>query len=283
MKILDGKKLAEEIKKELKVEVLELKKNGIVPGLAVVMVGDDEASKIYVENKKRACEEIGINSEVYELEEKTEEEKLLKLIGKLNKDETVSGILVQLPLPKQIDKEKIILAIDPKKDVDCFHPENIGKIFLGLGQEKFFPCTPAGILEILKRSEIEIIGKDSVIVGRSNIVGKPLALMMINAGATVTVCNSKTKNLKEKCLGADILISAVGHAGLITADMIKQGAVVVDVGMNRNKEGKLVGDVDFLQVSKIASAITPVPGGVGLMTVAMLLCNTLRATKLANK
>ena len=283
MKILDGKKLAEEIKKELKVEVLELKKNGIVPGLAVVMVGDDEASKIYVENKKRACEEIGINSEVYELEEKTEGEKLLKLIGKLNKDETVSGILVQLPLPKQIDKEKIILAIDPKKDVDCFHPENIGKIFLGLGQEKFFPCTPAGILEILKRSEIEIIGKDSVIVGRSNIVGKPLALMMINAGATVTVCNSKTKNLKEKCLGADILISAVGHAGLITADMIKQGAVVVDVGMNRNKEGKLVGDVDFLQVSKIASAITPVPGGVGLMTVAMLLCNTLRATKLANK
>jgi len=283
MKILDGKKLAEEIKKELKVEVLELKKNGIVPGLAVVMVGDDEASKIYVGNKKRACEEIGINSEVYELEEKTEEEKLLKLIGKLNKDETVSGILVQLPLPKQIDKEKIILAIDPKKDVDCFHPENIGKIFLGLGQEKFFPCTPAGILEILKRSEIEIIGKDSVIVGRSNIVGKPLALMMINAGATVTVCNSKTKNLKEKCLGADILISAVGHAGLITADMIKQGAVVVDVGMNRNKEGKLVGDVDFLQVSKIASAITPVPGGVGLMTVAMLLCNTLRATKLANK
>lgn len=278
MKILDGKKLAEEIKAELKTEVLELKEKGIIPGLAVVIVGENSASKIYVKNKKRACEEIGINSQVFELEEKISQDELLEVIGKLNADEKVHGILVQLPLPAHIDKEKIILMIDPKKDVDCFHPENIGKVFLG--QETFPPCTPAGILEILERSEIEIIGKDVVIVGRSNIVGKPLALMMMNNGATVTVCHSETKNLKEKCSGADILISAAGKAGLITKDMIKQGAVVIDVGINRNNEGKLTGDVDFSEVSQIASAITPVPGGVGPMTITMLLKNTIKSAKI---
>ncbi len=281
MKILDGKKLSQEIKAELKTEVLGLKKQGIFPGLAVIIVGNNSASEIYVKNKKQACEEVGIYSEIYKLEEKISQISLLALVEKLNSNEKIHGILVQLPLPTHIEKEKIISAISPKKDVDCFHPENIGKVFLG--QEIFPPCTPAGILEILKRSEIEITGKDIVIVGRSNIVGKPLALMMINEGATVTVCHSKTINLKEKCLGADILVSAVGYAGLITKDMIKQGAVVIDVGMNRNDEGKLTGDVDFLEVSKIASAITPVPGGVGPMTIAMLLKNTLRASKTVSK
>lgn len=277
MKILDGKKMADEIKSELKIEVLELKEKGIVPGLAVVIVGNDSASKIYVKNKKRACEEIGMSSQVFEVEEKISQKELLALIEKLNTDDKVHGILVQLPLPVHINREKIISAISPKKDVDCFHPENIGKMFLS--QELFLPCTPAGILEILKRYEVDIIGKDVVIVGRSNIVGKPLALMMINEGATVTVCHSKTKNLQEKCLKADILVSAVGKAGLITKDMIKQGAVVVDVGMNRDDEGKLTGDVDFSGVSQIASAITPVPGGVGPMTIAMLLKNTIQSTK----
>ena len=281
MKILDGKKIAERIKEEIKSEVLELKNDGIVPGLAVIIVGNDSASKIYVNNKKKACEEVGINSEVYELEEKTSQEELLKLIKKLNQDEAVHGILVQLPLPEHINKDEIILAIDPKKDVDCFHPENIGKVFLELPE--ILPCTPAGIIEILKEYEIEVIGKNIVIVGSSNIVGKPLAIMMINAGATVTVCNLETKNLKEECLKADILVTAAGKAGLITSDMIKQEAVVIDVGMNRGLENKLAGDVDFQPVSKIAGAITPVPGGVGPMTIVELLKNTLRATKSVNK
>lgn len=280
MIILNGKKLSQEIKAELAAEVLELKEQGVVPGLAVIIVGNNSASEIYVKNKKQACEEIGMYSEIHKLEEEISQDELLEVIGKLNADEKVHGILVQLPLPTHINKEKIILAIDPKKDVDCFHPENIGKVFLG--QEIFPPCTPAGILEILKRSEIEIVGKDVVIVGRSNIVGKPLALMMINSGATVTVCHSKTKNLEEKCSKADILVSAVGKTGLITKDMIKQGAVVVDVGMNRDDEGKLTGDVDFLEVSQTASAITPVPGGVGPMTIAMLLKNSVQSAKIHN-
>jgi methylenetetrahydrofolate dehydrogenase (NADP+)/methenyltetrahydrofolate cyclohydrolase len=275
MNILDGKKIADEIKAEVKSEILKLKERGIVPGLAVIIVGEDSASKIYVRNKKKACEEVGINSEVYELEEKILEEDLIKLITKLNKDETIHGILVQLPLPAHINENKIILAINPRKDVDCFHPENIGKVFLD--SPRFLPCTPAGIFEILRRYEIGIVGQEVVIVGQSNIVGKPLALMMMNAGATVTVCNFKTKKLREKCASADILISAVGKAGLITQDMIKQEAVVIDVGMNRNAEGKLVGDVDFREVSKIASAITPVPGGVGPMTIVMLLRNTIKS------
>lgn len=276
-KIIDGKKIATELRAQLRAEVLDLKERGIILGLAVIIVGNDSASKIYVKNKKRACEEIGINSQVFELEEKISQDELLALIEKLNVEEKIHGILVQLPLPSHIEKEKIILAIDPKKDVDCFHPENIGKVFLN--SPRFLPCTPAGILEILKRYDIEIVGKDVVIVGRSNIVGKPLALMMINEGATVTVCHSKTKNLKEKCLGADILVSAVGKTGLITKDMIKQGAVVIDVGMNRDDERKLTGDVDFSEVSQIASAITPVPGGVGPMTITMLLKNTIKSAK----
>ncbi|HRY82467.1 MAG TPA: bifunctional methylenetetrahydrofolate dehydrogenase/methenyltetrahydrofolate cyclohydrolase FolD [Candidatus Moranbacteria bacterium] len=278
MIILDGKKLAQDLKTELKSEILELKNKGIVPGLSVIIVGNDSASEIYVGNKEKACKEIGIYSEVHGLEEKISEEELLMLIDKLNADEKIHGILVQLPLPSHINEDKIILAIDPKKDVDCFHPENIGRVFLD--NLRFLPCTPAGIMEILKKYEIEIVGKNVVIVGRSNIVGKPLALMMINESATVTSCNSKTKNLKDECLKADILISAVGKTGLITADMVKQGAVVIDVGMNRNEEGKLLGDVDFAKVSKISSAITPVPGGVGPMTIAMLLKNTIKAVKI---
>lgn len=275
MKILDGKKIAGEIKEELKSEILRLKEKNIFPDLAVVIVGEDSASKIYVKNKKKTCEEIGIRSRVIELPEKISENELLDLIDDLNKDEKVHGILVQLPLPEHINKERIVLAISPKKDVDCFHPENIGKVFLN--DPRFLPCTPAGILEILKRYRIEILGKNVVIVGRSNIVGKPLALMLINEGATVMVCNSKTEKLKEKTLQADILISATGKAGLIKKDMVKQGAVVVDVGMNRDKEGKLVGDVDFQEISKFASYITPVPGGVGPMTIVMLMKNTVLA------
>ncbi|MFZ2193796.1 MAG: bifunctional methylenetetrahydrofolate dehydrogenase/methenyltetrahydrofolate cyclohydrolase FolD [Candidatus Moraniibacteriota bacterium] len=280
-KIIDGKKIANEIKAELKAEVLDLKEKGIIPGLAVIIVGNDESSKIYVKNKNKACEEIGIYSEIHQVEEKILEEDLLTLIEKLNIDEKIHGILVQLPLPEHINKEKVILAIDPKKDVDCFHPENIGKIFLG--QETFLPCTPSGILELLNKSEVDVSGKKVVIVGRSNIVGKPLALMLINAGATVTICNSKTKNLKEECLSADILISATGRPRLITSDMLKQGVAVVDVGINRLKNGKIVGDVDFENALEKVSLITPVPGGVGPMTIAMLLKNTIKAVKMQNE
>lgn len=277
MKILDGKKIAGEIKAELKIEVLELKEKGIVPGLAVIIVGNDNASKIYVKNKKLACEEIGINSKVFELEEKTSQEKLLELIQKLNADEKVHGILVQLPLPIHIDSEKIILAIDPRKDVDCFHSENIGKLFLNL--PGFLPCTPAGILEIFERYDINISGKDVVIIGKSNIVGKPLALMLMNKEATLTICHEKTKNLKEKCLEADVIITATGQAGLITADMIKRDVVIVDIGIHRNEDGRILGDVNFSEVAKLVSAITPVPGGVGPMTIAMLLKNTIKSAK----
>ena len=280
-KIIDGKKIAQELKAELKAEVLDLKEKGIIPGLGVIIVGNDESSKIYVRNKKKACEEIGMYSEIHQVAEEISQEDLLTLIEKLNADEKIHGILVQLPLPEHIAKEKIILAIDPKKDVDCFHPENIGKIFLG--QEAFLPCTPAGILELLKKSAVDVSGEKVVIVGRSNIVGKPMALMLINAGATVTICNSKTKNLKEECLSADILISAVGKPGLITIDMLKQGVSVIDVGINRLEDGKIVGDVDFENVLEKVSLITPVPGGVGPMTIAMLLKNTIKAIKIQNK
>lgn len=276
-KILDGKKLAAEIKAQLKVEVSDLKEKGIVPGLAVVLVGNNPASLIYVKNKEKACQELGINSEVINFLETVSGKELIEKITELNNNKNIHGILVQLPLPKQIDALKITAAIDPQKDVDCFHPQNIGKLFLN--NPLFLPCTPAGILELLKKNLIEILGQDITIVGRSNIVGKPLALMLINAGATVTICNSKTRDLKAKCALADILISATGQAGLITADMIKQGAVVVDVGISRNADGKLQGDVDFEAVSEIASAITPVPGGVGPMTIAMLMKNTVDAAK----
>ena len=264
-------------------------KKGVTPGLAVILVGNDPASRIYVANKKKACVEIGIRSESYELAENISQAELLELVAKLNVDKNIHGILVQLPLPKNIETQKIIEAIDPRKDVDCFHAENVGKLFIGQPARnasrgdadgpRFLPCTPGGILELLKRYEIEVAGKDCVIVGRSNIVGKPLAAMLINAGATVTVCHSKTKNLKEKTLSGEILIVAVGKTGLIMADMVQPGSTIIDVGINRAADGKLAGDVDFKNVKNIVGAITPVPGGVGPMTIAQLLRNTAAAAR----
>ncbi|MFZ2225972.1 MAG: bifunctional methylenetetrahydrofolate dehydrogenase/methenyltetrahydrofolate cyclohydrolase FolD [Candidatus Moraniibacteriota bacterium] len=277
-KIIDGKKISEEIKEELKSEVLALAKKGIVPGLAVILVGEDSASQIYVKNKERVAKEVGINSEVMRLPVSTSQEELEKIILQYNADEKIHGILVQLPLPEKIDAKRIINLIDPKKDVDCFHPENVGRMMIG--DARFLPCTPAGILELLDRSEILVEGKNVTIVGRSNIVGKPLAVMLINLGATVTVCNSKTKNLGEICAQADVLVSATGRAGLICAEMVKQDAVVVDVGINRNVDGKLVGDVDYVNVCNKTHCITPVPGGVGPMTIMMLMRNTIIASKL---
>jgi methylenetetrahydrofolate dehydrogenase (NADP+) / methenyltetrahydrofolate cyclohydrolase len=276
-KILDGRKIASEIKEELKAEVSELAQKVIAPGLAVILVGNDPASKVYVNSKKKACEEIGINSKVLEMPENATQQELEDTIEKLNQDKKIHGILVQLPLPGHIDEEKIIESIDSKKDVDCFHPENVGKLSIDVGN--IFPCTPAGIIEILKRNDIEITGKECVVIGRSNIVGKPLAIMLLAENGTVTIAHSKTKNLEEVTKRADILISAVGKAGLITKDMVKKGAVVVDVGMNRLENGKLAGDVDFENVKEVASAITPVPGGVGPMTIAMLMRNTIISAK----
>lgn len=274
-RIIDGKKIAEDMKQELKKDILALAEKGIVPTLAVVLVGDDNASQIYVKNKERVAKELGINSQVIKLEKNISQEELEKTIEKLNQDKNIHGILAQLPLPAHLEARKIASLISPVKDVDCFHPENIGKLFLG--NPRFLPCTPAGIVELLKKNNIKISGEKIVIVGRSNIVGKPLALMLLNENATVTICHSKTKNLKTETLRADILISAVGKAGLITADMVKKGATVIDVGINRNAEGKLTGDVDFEEVKKIAGAITPVPGGVGPMTVVMLMRNVVKS------
>ena len=250
-----------------------LKQKGIIPGLAVIIIGEDEASKLYVRNKERACRATGIYSEKYELPEDVAEYEVFDLIAKLNNKKNIHGILVQLPVPKHIDENKIIDAISYNKDVDSFHPFNVGKIVIG--QNGFVPCTPQGILELIKKQKIDVKGKECVIVGSSNIVGKPMALLMVNNGATVTICNIFTKDLKHYCKMADILIVAVGKEKLITADMVKPGAVVIDVGMNRNKKGLLCGDVDFDEVSKIAGYITPVPGGVGPMTIAMLLQNTV--------
>jgi methylenetetrahydrofolate dehydrogenase (NADP+) / methenyltetrahydrofolate cyclohydrolase len=275
--ILDGKKIASEIKEELKSEISQLKEKSVIPGLAVILVGSDPASKVYVNSKKKACEEIGISSQVIELPDNVAQEELLGIVRKLNNNKNIHGILVQLPLPKHIDEEAIIESIDPKKDVDCFHPENVGRLSIGIG--KLMPCTPAGIIEILKRYNIEIAGKECVVVGRSNIVGKPMAAMLLNNNGTITIAHSKTKNLSEVTKRADIIISAVGKAGLITKDMVKKGVVIVDVGMNRLENGKLVGDVEFENVKEIASAITPVPGGVGPMTIAMLMQNTIIAAK----
>jgi methylenetetrahydrofolate dehydrogenase (NADP+) / methenyltetrahydrofolate cyclohydrolase len=275
--ILDGKKIASEIKEELKSEISQLKEKSVIPGLAVILVGSDPASKVYVGSKKKACEEIGIGSQVIELPDNVAQEELLGIVRKLNNNKNIHGILVQLPLPKHIDEEAIIESIDPKKDVDCFHPENVGRLSIGIG--KLMPCTPAGIIEILKRYNIEIAGKECVVVGRSNIVGKPMAAMLLNNNGTVTIAHSKTKSLSEATKRADIIISAVGKVGLIKKDMVKKGVVIMDVGMNRLENGKLVGDVDFENVKKIASAITPVPGGVGPMTIAMLMQNTIIAAK----
>lgn len=276
--ILDGKKISNELKEEIKIEVEELvKSTGKRPGLAVVIVGENKASQIYVNSKVKTCNELGIESFHAVLPEDSTEEELLAKIEELNCDERVHGILVQLPLPKHISEKKIIDAIKPSKDVDCFTVENIGRVFLN-EEGAVMPCTPAGVMEILKRYNLEIAGKNAVIIGRSNIVGKPLALMMINSGATVTVCNSKTKNLKEVTKGADILVVAIGKDRFVTEDMVKEGAVVIDVGINR-VDGKIYGDVDYDSVAPKALAITPVPGGVGPMTIAILMENCLKLFK----
>ncbi|HBN86351.1 MAG TPA: bifunctional methylenetetrahydrofolate dehydrogenase/methenyltetrahydrofolate cyclohydrolase FolD [Clostridiales bacterium] len=275
--ILNGKDLSVIIREQLKNEVEQMVKEGVRPGLAVVLVGDDPASKIYVNNKKKACEQVGIQSFQYFLEESTKEEVLLDLIVELNNDSSVHGILVQLPLPDHISEKKVIESIDPKKDVDCFHPMNTGKLFTG--SPVFLPCTPAGCMELLKLTGVKPEGKECVVVGRSNIVGKPMAVLLLRENGTVTVAHSRTKNLKEVTKRADILVVAVGKAHFITEDMVKPGAVVLDVGMNRLDNGKLAGDVDFENVQHIATAITPVPGGVGPMTITMLLKNTVTAAK----
>lgn len=276
--IIDGKKISTEIKDELKEQVAKLKAEGVEVTLAVVKVGEDPASAVYVRNKEKACEYIGINSKKIEMPEETTEEELLKLVDNLNTDPAINGILVQLPLPKHIDENKILLAIDPMKDVDGFHPVNVGKMVIG--EESFLPCTPAGIIEMIKRSGLDIEGKECVIIGRSNIVGKPMAILMLRENATVTVTHSRTKDLPEVCKRADIIVAALGKAKFVTKDFVKEGAIIIDVGMDRDEDGKLCGDVDFDEVEPIASAITPVPGGVGPMTVTMLLVNCLRSVEL---
>ena len=276
--IIDGKKISTEIKDELKEQVAKLKEEGVEVTLAVVKVGEDPASAVYVRNKEKACEYIGINSKKIEMPEETTEEELLALVDDLNTDPAINGILVQLPLPKHIDENKILLAIDPMKDVDGFHPVNVGKMVIG--DESFLPCTPAGIIEMIKRSGLDIEGKECVIIGRSNIVGKPMAILMLRENATVTVTHSRTKDLPEVCKRADIIVAALGKAKFVTKDFVKEGAIIIDVGMDRDEDGKLCGDVDFDEVESIASAITPVPGGVGPMTVTMLLVNCLRSVEL---
>ncbi len=278
--IIDGKAVSAAVKAEVAKEVEALKAQGVRPGLAVVLVGNDPASGIYVNNKKKACEAVGIYSEEYALPEETVQQELLDLIDTLNKKPEISGILVQSPLPSGLDEAAVVEAIDPQKDVDAFHAYNVGK--LTQGRPVFQPCTPAGIIELIHSTGTEIQGKSCVVIGRSNIVGKPMALLLLQYNGTVTVCHSKTRDLPLVTRQADILVSAVGKADFVTADMVKPGAVVIDVGMNRNAEGKLCGDVDFAGVEPVASYITPVPGGVGPMTIAMLMRNTLTAAKLQN-
>ena len=276
--IIDGKKVSAQMREQIKSETEELyQKYGVRPGLAVIIVGDDPASKVYVNNKEKACAQVGYYSEVYRLPEQTEMDELLALIDRLNRDKKINGILCQLPLPKHLDEEQVILKISPEKDVDAFHPMNTGKIMIG--DYDFLPCTPAGVMKLIESTGTDITGKECVVVGRSNIVGKPQSMLLLQKNGTVTVCHSKTRNLKEVTSRADILVVAIGKADFITADMVKEGAVVIDVGMNRKADGKLTGDVDFESVSKKASYITPVPGGVGPMTITMLLQNTLTAAK----
>ena len=276
-KILSGKIVSARVKDELKKEVEELSQRGKQTGLAVVLVGDDSASKVYVRNKEKACEEVGIYSEVHRLSENTSEEELLKLINELNENDKIDGILVQLPLPKHLDDKVIIDNIKPEKDVDAFHPSNVGKIMIG--DYDFLPCTPAGIMELIHESGVEVDGKTCVVIGRSNIVGKPMSMLLLHENGTVTTCHSHTKNLAEVTKSADILVAAVGIPKFVKADMVKPGAVVIDVGMDRDENGKLCGDVDFNEVEPVAGAITPVPGGVGPMTIAMLMKNTVTASK----
>lgn len=277
MQIIDGKAVSAAVRDRIKNEVEALKNTGKETGLAVIIVGNDPASKVYVSNKKKGCEQVGMNSYEYALPEETTTEELLALINELNGDSRVDGILCQLPLPRHIDEKTVINSIAPEKDVDAFHPVNTGHIMIG--DHSFLPCTPAGIIEMLKFYNIQISGKECVVIGRSNIVGKPMAMLLLQNSGTVTVCHSKTENLAEVCRRADILVAAVGKANFVTSDMVKDGAVVIDVGMNRNAEGKLCGDVDFENVKDKCSFITPVPGGVGPMTITMLLNNTLTASK----
>lgn len=281
MMLIDGKFVSQRVCDDVAAEVAELSKHGIEACLAVIIVGDDPASRVYVNNKKKKCAAVGIKSLEFALPEGTTQEELLSLIERLNKDKTVNGILCQLPVPKHIDEKAVIEAIAPEKDVDCFSNVNVGKLWTG--EADFMPCTPAGIMAMLEEYKIPVASKNCVIVGRSNIVGKPLAALMLKADATVTVCHSKTKNLSEICKNADILVAAIGKAEFIKKDMVKEGAVVIDVGINRKENGKLCGDVDFEEVSQKASFITPVPGGCGPMTIAMLMKNTVKSCKLQNK
>ncbi len=273
--IIDGKLISQQIKDELKEKVASLKNEGKEICLAVIQVGSDPASTVYVGNKKKACEYIGIKSLAYEIPEETTEEELLGIIDKLNKDDSVHGILVQLPVPKHINEEKIINAISPTKDVDGFHPASVGA--LSIGQKGFVSCTPAGVIQLLKRSNIEIAGKECVVIGRSNIVGKPMSMLLLRENGTVTICHSRTKDLKEVCKRADILVVAIGKPKMIDASYVKEGATVIDVGIHRDENNKLCGDVDYASVEPIAGAITPVPGGVGPMTIAMLMNNCVEA------
>ena len=278
--IIDGKLISKSVKDKIAAEVKVLKKSGVTPGLAVIIVGENPASQIYVRNKQRACEEVGFKSFKYELPENTTQDELLELVKKLNDDDRVNGILCQLPLPEHIDESTVINNISPKKDVDAFHPENVGRIMIG--DYSFVPCTPAGVMELIASTGTDISGKECVVVGRSNIVGKPMAMLLLHKSGTVTVCHSKTQDLKSECQRADILVAAVGVPKLITGDMVKEGAVLIDVGMNRDENGKLCGDIDFDSCKDKASYITPVPGGVGPMTIAMLMANTLTAAKEQN-
>ena len=281
MEIIDGKKLAKTTRENLRLEVEELKKNGINPKLAVIMVGNNSASQIYVRNKSRACDEVGIEFEEYLLPTNTEQSELLNLIDKLNNQEDINGILLQSPIPDGLDINEAFRKISPEKDVDGFHPVNVGKLVLG--QDTFVSCTPYGIMRMFEAYNIDLEGKNAVVIGRSNIVGKPMSHCLLNKNATVTICHSRTKNLAEITKRADILVAAIGKAEFVKADMVKEGAVVIDVGINRNEEGKLKGDVDFENVSKKVSYITPVPGGVGPMTIAMLMNNVVKAAKMQNK
>ena len=276
-RIIDGKKISAATKAEIALEVKKVKEKGVEPCLAVIVVGNDPASRVYVNNKKKACELVGIKSIEYALDEKTTQEELIALIEKLNNDDSVNGILCQLPVPEHIDEEAVLCAINPKKDVDAFHPENVGHIMIG--DFKLLPCTPAGIMTMLHHENIELEGKNCVVIGRSNIVGKPMSMLLLKENATVTICHSRTKNLKQIAANADILVVAIGKAKFVKADMVKEGAVVIDVGMDRDENGKLCGDVDFDDVFEKAEAITPVPGGVGPMTIATLMRNTLTACK----
>ena len=278
--IIDGKKVSAEVKEQVRLETLELAKKGIKPGLAVIIVGDDPASRVYVNNKKKACEAVGFLSREYALPATTTQEELLSLVEELNNDKEINGILCQLPLPKGLDEKAVIEAISPLKDVDAFHAINVGKIMIG--DYDFLPCTPAGVMEMLHSYKIPVEGKNCVVIGRSNIVGKPMAMLLLHENGTVTVTHSRTKNLADVTREADILVAAIGKPKFVTADMVKEGAVVIDVGMDRAENGKLCGDVDFENVKDKCSAITPVPGGVGPMTIAVLMKNTLKACKIQN-